>query len=77
MKIIKSGVKITPVKTNKQEHLKVDNLNPWGVNKKRRVVCMEDLRGIDSGVFEIESDAIITPLAKDYLKDKGITVIYR
>lgn len=44
---------------------------------KRKVICMEDLRSIKTDSLEVEENTIFTPLAKDYIKDKGIKVVFR
>lgn len=41
----------------------------------KKVICMEDLRGIESGLIETAKNALITPLARDYIKEKGIEMV--
>ncbi|NJD02060.1 MAG: hypothetical protein FIA99_05575 [Ruminiclostridium sp.] len=43
----------------------------------KKVICMEDLRGIESGFLEVGRNTVITPLARDYLKEKGIETVYK
>lgn len=45
--------------------------------KGKRVVCLDDLRGMEPGVFEVDRNTIITPLAKDYAKEKRIEICFR
>lgn len=43
----------------------------------KKVICMEDLRGIEPGLLEVGRNTVITPLARDYLKEKGIEMVYK
>ena len=43
----------------------------------KKVICMEDLRGIGPGFLEVGRNTVITPLARDYLKEKGIEIVYK
>ncbi len=44
---------------------------------KRTIICMEDIRALKSDVLEVEAGTIFTPLAKDYLKEKRIRIVFR
>lgn len=41
----------------------------------QKVICMEDLKGIESGILETCKNTVITPLARDYIKEKGIEMV--
>lgn len=45
--------------------------------KGKRVICLDDLRNMAPGVFEVDRNTIITPLAKDYAKEKRIEICFR
>lgn len=44
---------------------------------KRSVICFEDIRHMEACTLELERNAIITPLAKDFIKEKGIKIVYK
>jgi hypothetical protein len=80
LKVIQAKIK------NLQAGNTIDNVNTAEkaevkVSKKTeviaRVICMEDLRQLNAQVLELEKGSIITPLAKDYLQEKKIRLIYK
>ncbi len=44
------------------------------VPTKRKVICLEDVRGISSEDFYAAQSDMLTPLARDYLKEHGIRI---
>lgn len=44
---------------------------------EKKVVCLEDLRHLDAQVLELENGSVITPLARDYLLEKKIRLVYK
>lgn len=75
MELIESGSIDLTVKDNALASSPKSNPDPG--SKGRRVICMDDLRGMAPGVFEVDRNAIITPLAKDYAKEKKIEICFR
>ena len=43
----------------------------------KRVICMEDLEAMQPGILMVDRNTIITPLAKDYAKEKKIEIKFR
>jgi hypothetical protein len=67
------GIRV--IRSRIPENIAVEEKSDGKLKERRRLVSMEDVKNIDKGFLEVESGAIITPLAKDYLKDKGIKII--
>lgn len=72
MKVIYSRINKSHEKLIQNEKLP----EKTSMDKKLRVVCFEDIKGIASGVLELEKGTIITPLARDYLRDKKIKITF-
>ncbi len=56
----------------KQPILPTQQLTLPMVPTKRKIICLEDVRGISADDFYATQSDILTPLARDYLKEHGI-----
>jgi len=82
MKILKHRMTDVPFTACSKEEHKPRNTGPLLSKPKKRdtersIICMEDVKDIQSGELEVEEGTIFTPLAKDYLKEKGIRIVFR
>lgn len=71
MKIIKALPNNQPLEEPKGK----ETVHEMRKSLKGRAVCMEDLKGMESCELEVERGAVITPLAKDYLREKKIRIV--